>query len=274
MGLSAVWAGCFGYSFKAVFCALNSLAQLEAKRLSQTITITTPKSAANKLALNIPTVMQVLPSLELGDFAVLSGSRAVSYLTSVLCINAQLPRQLGGLSSKVVFVDGANSFRLYQIAKLSQQRGLNPKQVLKQIHIARAFTAYQMTALIMEKLAKAAGATGAKLAILSDSAGLFLDEEIADEEAQAIYQQVVTFLAALAKKKQLIMVATYLPHNQTKRNTALQAATYEKANVTASIMSSEHHRYFVLQKHPRYGLGSAEFPPACPTLPEFFGGTN
>lgn len=68
--------------------------------------------------LSIMGVKEVFPGFALGDFAVLQGS--VLSLASLLCVKAQLPPQLGGLQSSVVFIDGGNTFRLYQIAQLAQ----------------------------------------------------------------------------------------------------------------------------------------------------------
>ena len=79
--------------------------------------------------LNIRGVNEVFPGFSSGDLAVLQGT-SVSALTSMLCIKAQLPTQLGGLQSNVIFVDGGNTFRLYQIAQLAQIHHLNPKKVL------------------------------------------------------------------------------------------------------------------------------------------------
>ncbi len=131
-----------------------------------------------------------------------------------------------------------------------------------------------MTSLIMDKLSEAIEATNAELAVVSDVACLFLDKEIADEESQTIYNQAIAYLAQLAKEKQIIIVATYPPHNPTKRNAALQTATNASAAIAASIKTDAYHRYFVLQKHPHYTLGSAEFLHTYTTLPEFFEGAN
>jgi hypothetical protein len=98
-------------------------------------------------------------------------------LASLLCVQAQLPTQFGGLQSKVIFIDGGNTFRLYQIAKLAQIHQLDPRKVLNNIYISRAFTAYQATPLIMEQLKDAVKKYDAKLAIISDIAGFFLDED-------------------------------------------------------------------------------------------------
>jgi hypothetical protein len=125
----------------------------------------------------------------------------------------------------------------------------------------------------MDKLAEAIETTDAKLVVVSDIAGTFLDKKVCtDEEAECIYSNVAAYLPKLAKQKQLIVLATYLPHEQTKRNVTLQNVTRCNAAVVASFRSDKYHRYFVLEKHPHCKLGFAQFPSATRTLPEFFRG--
>ena len=93
------------------------------------------------LALNMRNVNQLFSGFASGDFAVLHGSPSVASLASLLCVRALLPPQLGGLGSSVVFVDGGNKFRLYQIARLAQLQRLNPKEALERVYVSRAFTA-------------------------------------------------------------------------------------------------------------------------------------
>src|SRR4030043_792671 len=138
---------------------------------------------------------QLFTGFVIGDFALLYGSHAVLSLSSMLCIRAQLPPQLGGLGSNVVFIDGANTFRLYQTTRLARLCQLDPKQALDRIYISRAFTAYQMTSLVLQKLKDAAKTYNAKLVIISDIAALFLDKDIEDEEAKRIYSQITTRLS-------------------------------------------------------------------------------
>ena len=129
-------------------------------------------------------VNQLFPGFALGDFAVIHGSSSVVSLASLLCVRAQLPVQLGGLGSNVVFVDGGNTFQLYHVARLARLHGLDPKQTLERIYISRAFTAYQMTALVLEKLRETIRRYDAKLVVISDIAGFFLDKDIAETEAR------------------------------------------------------------------------------------------
>ena len=212
---------------------------------------------------------QLFPGFAVGDFAVLHGSPSVTSLASLLCVRAQLPPQLGGLGSNVIFIDGGNTFRLYHVTRIAQLHRLNPKEVLERIYISRAFTAYQMTALLMEKLAETVKAYDAKLVVVSDIAGFFLDKDVPDEEARRVFSQVTAYLARFAREKQVILVATYPPHQETRRNGFLHGLTCGRASVVIAVRQTKYDSEFVLEKHPRYVLGYAEFPSENLTLTEF-----
>ncbi len=224
------------------------------------------------LSLNMRNVNELFPGFAPGDFAVIYGSPSVISLTSLLCVRAQLPIQLGGLSSNVVFIDGGNTFRLYQIARLAQIHNLDPKQVLGRIHLSRAFTAYQTTSLIMEHLKDAVEKYNAKLVIISDIAGLFLDKDIHDEEARRVFSQVTAYLQNFARQNQIILLATYPPRQKSSRYACLQTVTCGKANVVLALKQTMYDREFILEKHPRFMLGSAEFPSETLTLSAFMQG--
>ena len=221
------------------------------------------------LALNMRSVNRLFSGFALGDFAVLHGAPSVVSLASLLCVRAQLPPQLGGLGSDVVFVDGGNTFQLYQIARLAQFHGLNPKEALERVFISRAFTAYQMTSLIMDRLKEAVENYDAKLVIVSDIAGFFLDKDVAEEEARSVSSQVTTHLSRFAREKNVILIATYPPHFETRRNSFLHALTCGRASTVIAIRKSRYDREFVLEKHPRYILGSVKFPSENLALTEF-----
>jgi RecA/RadA recombinase len=236
-------------------------------KLSQNL-IVKPALSQPIFSLDIRGVNEVFPGFALGDFAVLQGSSVLS-LTSLLCIKSQLPTQLGGLQSNVVFIDGGNTFELYQIARLAQLYHLNPKQVLSNIYLSRAFTAYQATSLIMHHLKEATKKYNAKLVIISDIAGFFLDKDIPEDEAQRIFSQVTTFLSNFAKETQTIIIATYPKHAKTPRNSFLHAVTNSKANVVLSLRRTSYSRQFVLEKHPYLPSKVAELPLEDLTLADF-----
>jgi hypothetical protein len=232
-------------------------------------TLAKPLQPQTLLSLNMSGVDELFPGFAAGDFAVLHGASAL--LSSLLCVRAQLPRQLGGLGTGVVYVDGGNTFRLYEVSRIAQLHQLNPRQVLERIYISRAFTAYQLTAIVLERLEEAVKKFGAKLAVISDLVGLFLDKDIPDEEARRVFSQVTAYLSTFAQRNQLTLIATCPLRQPSRRNTYLHALTCARANVVLSVRRFRHGRELALEKHPRFRLGSAEFPSADLALTEFMG---
>ncbi len=229
------------------------------KALSQnTLVKATPSQTL--LSLNMRNISQLFPGFAPGDFALLQGNNAVQSLATLLSVRAQLPTQLDGLASNVIFIDGANTFRLYRTTRLARLCQLDPKQVLDRIYISRAFTAYQMTELILQKLDEAAKTCQANLTIVSDIAAMFLDKDVEEEEAKRIYSQVTTRLSNFARENQAIAIATYPPHMESPRNLYLQALTQGRANVVLTLKQTKYKREVILEKHPTFTLGTAELP--------------
>jgi hypothetical protein len=224
-----------------------------------------------KLSLNIRNVDQLFSGFAEGDFAIIQGSSSVTSIVSLLCVRGQLASQLGGLGTKVLFIDGGNTFNLYQISQLARAHHINPKQALDNIYISRAFTAYQVTALIMQKLKTTIKKTGAKLVIISDIAGFFLDTDLPDYEAMRVFSQVLTYLSNFARENKIVLVTTYPPHKSDKRNTCLHNFTVSKANVVLSLTCTQYSRAVSLEKHPFMKLGSVELPSNITTLTDFIG---
>ncbi len=219
----------------------------------------------------MPNIDDLLHGFEIGDFAVFYGANTVLSLSSLLCVRAQLPNQLGGLGTGVIFVDGGNTFRLYQVSRIAQLHQLDPRQVLKRIYISRAFTAYQMASIILEKLKEAVNRYNTKLVVISDIAGLYLDKGIQPREAKRIFSQLTAYLSTFAEENQLITIAICPPHYYSRRNTFLHALTFGRANVVISIRPSKYGQELVLEKHPRLTLGHAEFPSENLQLTDFMG---
>lgn len=223
---------------------------------------------------NMPNVDELFPGFSPGDFALLYGSPSVISVTSLLCVRAQLPVQLGGLGSNVVFIDGGNTFRLYNISRLAQLHQLNPTETLQRIFISRAFTAYQLTSLILEELEKAVKLYRAKLVVISDIAGFFLDSDVPNEEAERIYSQIVSYLSSFAKEHQVIIIATYLPYESNKRKKLLQEKTFIEATAVLSFVKTKIMREVTLEKHPYFTLGTAKRPTEKLILDDFMATTS
>jgi hypothetical protein len=235
------------------------------------ITKTITQQQQTLFSLNLRTVNDLFPGFSPGDFAVVHGSASMAFLTSLLCVRAQLPTELGGLDSNVVFVDCGNTFSASQIARIAGINHLEPKRASERIFLFRAFTAYQITTLIMKRLKAAVEKYNASLVVISDLAGLFLNQDISDEEAERFFRQVVAYLQNLAREKQIVVVATCPSRCGSSRSAFLRAVMCEKAGVVIGLCQTMCDSEFVLEKHSRFMLGDAEFPLENLTLMDFVG---
>ncbi len=97
----------------------------------------------------IPTNHALLPCADLKGFkqsciTVVEGSSIiVPEVLFSLCVSSVISS-----GRDAMFVDGWNSFNPYSLSKMAKSFGEEPRKVLSRIHVARAFTEYQMDALI------------------------------------------------------------------------------------------------------------------------------
>ncbi len=230
------------------------------------------QKTANKIArfsFGVADIDGIFPGFKAGDFAVIYGPQSVTSLVSQLCVRAQLGEEKGGLDSKVVFIDAASSSSLDTILEAAGFHDLDQETASSNIVNMRAYTAYRLTSLIMEKLEEAVETSGAKLAVISDIAGPFLNDNVDDQEAKAVYSQIMSYLSHFAKKYQITIIATYLLHEDTRRNSTLQGISNTKANTVLRFTKTPYTSEVELEKHPTYMLGIAEFTPEIQKLNDY-----
>jgi len=237
--------------------------------MTQVVLTKTIPQLKERLSLNIRNVDELFPGFTLGDFAIIYGSHSIASLTTLLCARAQLPFQLGGLNSNTIFIDCGNTFSNEQIFRQAKIHHLNPKQVLNNVHVSQASSAYEMTSLILERLKGIVEKYNAKIIVISDIARLFLSEDLPEEESRSVFSQVMGYLQNFVQEKKLILIITYLSRQNSSRNSYLKTVAFGKANVVISIMQTLYDRDFNLEKHPHLMLGTAEYPSENVTLTDF-----
>ena len=104
---------------------------------------------------------------------------------------------------EIVVLDGANRFDPYAVSFFARRRWISPETLLKKIRIARAFTCYQMSALMGEKLAAflkgEAVRQGLKpKVILLGPLTTFLDEDVSEREVSPLLERSLKKVDALA----------------------------------------------------------------------------
>jgi len=212
---------------------------------------------AESLTFGIEIVDKLFGQLKMGELAVFHGSQMCHVLSELLCVRSQLPNIEGGLGSSAVFIDGCNRFDPYLISENARLLGLDPEETLKNIWVSRAFTSYQLTALIAEKLPEILNRMKPKLVVVSDVAALYCDSDIGLFEAKRTFNRVVCFLWNLARERNLLLVVTsFSSANWRKR--LLEQYLLGRSDVAAKVEERNPHVKLTLEKHPSKPAVSVE----------------
>jgi hypothetical protein len=101
-------------------------------------------------------------------------------------------------------LDGGNCFNAYTVAGLLGGQSVQVEAVLKKIYVARAFTCYQMLALLADTSADTAPV------VALDLVATFLDENVPPEERRSLFGQSIAELRRLSVRAPVI-VSAHLP---------------------------------------------------------------
>jgi hypothetical protein len=99
---------------------------------------------------------------------------------------------------RVSLLEGANRFHPYRIGERARALGVDPGEALDRIRLARAFTAYQMGALV-ERWAREVRTTRPTLLVAHELPALFFASEFPPEERGPLLHHIARTLAELAR---------------------------------------------------------------------------
>jgi Rad51 len=111
---------------------------------------------------------------------------------------------------RVSLLEGANRFHPYRVGELGRVFGVDPTETLHRVRLARAFTAYQMVALV-DGWAAEARRHPPTLLIAHDLPALFAADEVPDDERAALLRHVARTLRALADSVRVPLLLTLNP---------------------------------------------------------------
>src|SRR5215469_10173596 len=133
-------------------------------------------------------------AIDIGERVCLVG-KCSSTLVGKLCITALLPERHGGFgSSHVIIIDAGNQSNIYQCVNFAHQYGLDIKDTLRRIVVSRAFTVYQLVALITNELPKVVRRFDTKVLIIRDMLHMFIDPQIRIDEARPLIKEITNSL--------------------------------------------------------------------------------
>jgi hypothetical protein len=186
-----------------------------------------------------------LLELRLGQLVVIHGEASHSF-SSLLCVRAALPKPLGP-DSDVVFLDGGNNFDSYLISEEAIKHEADAEEMLRRIHLSRAFTYHQLSRLINEKLPHALDKFNAKLAVVSDISLLYCDPDAQNKrESLDTFRKDIRSLANLAEQKSALILVT----NLQTRNKRMESILVHTAHVSVRLDDKNTFTQLTLAKHP------------------------
>ncbi|HLC92991.1 MAG TPA: DNA repair and recombination protein RadA [archaeon] len=103
-----------------------------------------------------------------------SGKTQWCFQTAVM---VQLPKEKGGLEGNCLYIDSENSFRPERVHAIAEAQGLNPEEVMKNIHVARAYNSEHQI-ILAEKAAEMIKEKNIKLLIVDSLTSQFRAEFI------------------------------------------------------------------------------------------------
>jgi hypothetical protein len=111
---------------------------------------------------------------------------------------------------RVSLLEGANRFHPYRVGELGRSLGVDATETLRRIRLARAFTAYQMVALV-DGWAAEARRHPPTLLVAHDLPALFVADEVPDDERAALLRHVARTLRVLADDARVPLLLTLDP---------------------------------------------------------------
>jgi hypothetical protein len=111
---------------------------------------------------------------------------------------------------RISLLEGSNRFHPYRIGERGRTLGVDATETLRRIRLARAFTAYQMVALV-DGWAAEVRRRPPTLLVGHDLPALFAADEIRDDEREALLRHVARTLGALLRDVPVPMLLTLAP---------------------------------------------------------------
>ena len=136
-----------------------------------------------------------------------------------LSVNVQLPPERGGLGGSAVFIDTENTFRPERIEQLAVALELDPKEVLKNIYVARAYNSDHQV-LLVEKVKDLIKEKNIRLLVIDSITSLFRSDYSGRGELAPRQQKLNRHLHHIQKLSELNNVAIYIT-NQVMANPGL-----------------------------------------------------
>ncbi len=181
-----------------------------------------------------------LSSLTLSRKVIVCGDRASELALSIISRAVYQNRQ-------VRFICGDNRFDPYAVTRFAKRFRRSPKDMLRSILIARAFTAHQLVELVsrLDPLSNAKN-----LVVISGPCSLFFDEDLSLVDAARLFYRMLWRLVELAESGMSVLLAQGSVPKEMRRAYFLT----DLCRASDAIMSYEAAHTFTLEYRGRKAL--------------------
>jgi hypothetical protein len=164
-----------------------------------------------------------------------------------------LPRVL--LAGKqVLYLDGANRFDPLLIARFARDRGYPPGEFNQRVRVARAFTCFQLTELLL-RVPKFSRNFPADVLIVTALPDLYLDEDVREQQASIAFDRALEALWQLAPSRLAVGVFSDALSSTSPRRKFFQRLTGQADSVLRIETQADHRLTFqTLKAAPRLPL--------------------
>ncbi len=136
-------------------------------------------------------------------------SSGKSQLGFQLSVNVQLPKEKGGLEGNCLFIDCENTFRPERIKQIAEGLGLDSKEILENVHVARAYNSDHQIILI-EKAGDVVKENNIKLLIIDSVTSHFRSDYLGRGELATRQQKLNRHLHTLQRLSEVYNLAVYV----------------------------------------------------------------
>ena len=146
----------------------------------------------------------LLSGFKSGEMTLIEGNSSfISNITNQICVNTYLMFQ-----SNVVYIDGGLCTNPYKISRHARKMKINQREVIEHVFISRAFTVYQLTTIIQERLEDIISRYKPLVLIIDHFPRLYFDSDVPSKEAKVLLRNNIYKIKELTAKYNLVTVFT------------------------------------------------------------------
>jgi len=183
-----------------------------------------------RLLTGVEALDRFMGPLEGGRVAMLRGLGHAPSLLPRIVVAAVLE-----LDEDAVVVDGGNAADPYRLSAACRRLGARPGDVLPRVHVARAFTSFQMSAIVEDSLPRAVEESDPGLLAVLSVDELYNDENVGRDQAAVLLGRAVDRVRSLAADRGLIAVLGDLRAHRARQGDRFAAIVDERVDQCVSL---------------------------------------